>query len=113
VKYSLDKNSKELFKAFLSLKNEVECKKFIRDLLTKAEINEFANRWKVAQMLNQKINYETIAKETGMSSTTIARISKWLYKGMGGYKLMLKRISKKQNNNHHTRLLNGGMIFCL
>jgi TrpR-related protein YerC/YecD len=113
VKYSLDKNSKELFKALLSLKNEDECKKFIRDLLTEAEIREFANRWKVAQMLNQKINYQTIAKETGMSSTTIARICKWLYRGMGGYKFMLKRLSKKQNNDHHTRPLNGGMIFCV
>ena len=76
----------ELYDTVLSLKNERECQKFFRDLLTEAEIKEFANRWKVARMLNEKIQYETIARVTGMSSTTIARISKWLNNGMGGYK---------------------------
>lgn len=97
---NLNKDKKILYNAFLSLKNEDECARFLRDLLTEAEIKEFANRWKVAQMLNKKVDYETIAKKTGMSSTTIARISKWLNNGMGGYKLILKRLSKKQNHSH-------------
>ena len=84
--------TKGLYKALLSLKNEDECKKFLRDLLTEAEIKEFANRWCVAQMLDKKISYEKIEKETGMSSTTIARVQKWLTNGKGGYKLMLKRL---------------------
>jgi len=92
-----DKN--KLYQAILALKNEDECKRFLRDLLTEPEINEFTNRWKVARMLDQKIQYEKIAKNTGMSSTTIARISKWLNNGMGGYKLILKRL-----NNHQASL---------
>ena len=84
-----------LLKAFLYLKNENEAWKFLRDLLTEAEIKEFANRWKVARMLNKKISYEKIAKETGMSSTTIARVNKWLVNGKGGYKLMLNRLRIK------------------
>lgn len=100
----MNKNIIALYKTILSLNNENEAEKFFRDLLTEAEIKEFANRWKVARMLNEKVQYEVIAKETGMSSTTIARISKWLNKGMGGYKLMLKRINIKQNVNHHTPL---------
>lgn len=100
-----DKNIKDLYKAILALKNNKECEKFLRDLLTEAEIKEFANRWKVAQMLEEKVQYEIIAKETGMSSTTIARISKWLNNGMGGYKLMLKRFKNNSNKNHHTPLV--------
>jgi TrpR-related protein YerC/YecD len=92
VNYLFDKDTKELFKAFLLLKNGDECRRFLRDLLTEAEIKEFTNRWKVARMLNKKIQYEIIEKETGMSSTTIARINKWLTNGKGGYQLMLKRI---------------------
>ena len=92
-----NKDTKALYKAVLSLKNESECRKFLRDLLTEAEIKEFANRWKVAQMLDKKIDYKTIEKETKMSSTTIARINKWLKNGMGGYRLMLKRLA-----SHHT-----------
>ena len=81
----------DLYKAILSLKNEDECRRFLRDLLTEAEIKEFTNRWKVAQMLNMRIPYEQIEKETGMSSTTIARVQKWLTKGKGGYKLVLNK----------------------
>lgn len=86
-----NENVSALLKAFLVLKNEKECWKFLRDLLTEPEIKEFTNRWKVARMLDQKIPYEEIEKETGMSSTTIARVNKWLTNGKGGYKLMLKK----------------------
>ena len=86
-----------LLKTFLSLKNENESWKFIRDLLTEPEIKEFANRWRVARMLDRKISYKEIEKETGMSSTTIARVNKWLTKGKGGYRLMLKRLKSKNN----------------
>ena len=96
-----NKDTKALYRALLSLKNEPECKKFLCDLLTEAEIKEFTNRWKVAQMLNKKKDYKTIEKETGMSSTTIARINKWLKNGMGGYRLMLKRLGLNQDKSHH------------
>lgn len=94
MNYLSNDDAKALYKAVLSLKNEEECKKFLRDLLTEKEIKEFTNRWKVARMLDKKISYEQIEKETGMSSTTIARIQKWLTGGMGGYRLVLKRSNK-------------------
>lgn len=100
----IDHKTKNLYNAVLSLRSEKEAQKFFRDLLTEPEIKEFANRWQVAKMLDKKINYEKIAKETGMSSTTIARISKWLNNGMGGYKLMLKRIKDSNKNHAHTTL---------
>jgi TrpR-related protein YerC/YecD len=86
--------TKDLFKSIISLKNTDEAKRFFRDLLTEQELIEFGNRWKAAQMLNQGISYVEIVKETGLSSTTVARISKWLNEGMGGYKLMLKRLHR-------------------
>lgn len=92
MQYKPSHTEKELFKAILSLNTKEECKRFFRDLLTKAELKEFANRWKVAQMLEEKIAYKEIEKQTHMSSTTIARIQKWLTNGMGGYQLILGRI---------------------
>lgn len=89
-----NKDIDTLFGIILSLKNKEECRKFFRDLLTEPEIKEFANRWKVARMLDEKTSYEKIEKATGMSSTTIARVNKWLTNGKGGYKLMLKRLKK-------------------
>lgn len=94
----MNNQHRNLYKAILLLKNEDECKRFLRDLLTEAEIKELANRWRVARMLDKKIPYEEIAKETGMSSTTIARVQKWLVNGKGGYKLVLKRLKSESKN---------------
>lgn len=99
MKYQPTQKEKELFEAILKLETESETKNFLRDLLTEPEIKEFANRWRVAQMLDKKVQYKLIEKETGMSSTTIARIQKWLLSGMGGYKSMLKKVNKSLN--HH------------
>ena len=89
-----DKKVEELIKTILLLKNFSEAKKFLRDLLTESELVEFGNRWKAAKMLSENILYTEVEKETGLSSTTVARVSKWLNKGKGGYKLMVKRTKK-------------------
>lgn len=89
--------TEQLFKSILALRTLREAKRFFRDLLTEREILEFGNRWQAAQMLNQKKSYQRIIEETGLSSTTVARIAKWLNNGMGGYRLMLQRL----NRHHH------------
>jgi TrpR-related protein YerC/YecD len=91
VKIWLNNDTGDLFKTILKLRNATECLNFFRDLLTEKEIITFAMRWKAAKMLYSGFTYEEIEKETGMSSTTIARINRWLEYGEGGYKLMLKR----------------------
>ena len=89
----------ELMKAILLLRNPSEAARFFRDLLTEKELIEFGNRWKAARMLSEKIIYTKIEKETGLSSTTVARVSNWLNKGKGGYKLVLKRINSHKHNS--------------
>ncbi len=81
----------ELYSAILSLKDLREAKSFFRDLLTEGEIREFAERWKVAAMLATKVPYTEIIEETGLSSRTVARVARWVNKGTGGYRLVLKR----------------------
>ena len=88
----INQDTDALFEAILKLKNLDETRRFFRDLLTKKEIMEFGQRWKVARMLVKRIRYTKIAQETGMSSTTIARVHKWLKRGMCGYKLVLERL---------------------
>ncbi len=87
----LNEYSTELFKVILKLENFDEACNFFRDLLTEKEIAEFSQRWRVAKMLHNRIPYHLIEKETGLSSTTIARIHKWLKKGTGGYKEMINK----------------------
>lgn len=88
-----------LFFAILSLKNLVEAKQFFCDLLTKNELKEFSQRWRAAQMLSHGVSYVQISQETGMSSTTIARIQKWLTEGEGGYRLVLDRLHHHAKNS--------------
>ena len=87
-----NKSTDSLFQAILKLQNKNEAQRFFRDLLTEEEIKEFSARWQVAQMLAKKIPYSQIEIQTGMSTTTIARISKWLNNGMNGYKLIIDRL---------------------
>jgi TrpR-related protein YerC/YecD len=93
--------SNDLFKILLQLRNIREVKSFLRDLLTQAEILEFSRRWQAAQMLNQGIPYTQIVEKTGLSSTTVARVQRWLTRGQGGYKLMLRR--KNHHNSTHLK----------
>jgi len=83
-----------LEEAILGLDNTEEIQCFISDLFTDAELKEFRNRWKAAQLLSQEVPYSKIEDATGLSSTTVARVSKWLRTGKGGYKLVLDRLSQ-------------------
>ena len=88
------KENQNLIEALLSLTSKSDVEKFLRDLMTEGEIEAFAKRLKTAEMLLNNVPYSTIEKETGFSSTTVARVSKWLNGGKGGYKLII-------NNLHH------------
>lgn len=78
---------------------------FLRDLLTEKEILEFSRRFEVAKMLEENISYSVIEKKTNMSSTTIARISKFLNWDNAWYKnamTLLQAVSKRHHTGHHS-----------
>lgn len=93
-----NKNTDALIQALLSLKTADQARRFLRDLMTETELIEFGNRWKAARMLSDGKIYTEINRETGLSSRTIARISKWLTNGKGGY---LSLISTSHHHAHH------------
>ena len=80
-----------LYEAILSLEDMGEAKMFFRDLLTDREIEELAERWKAARLLAEGVPYTQIVERTGLSSTTVARVARWVKQGAGGYRLALKR----------------------
>jgi TrpR-related protein YerC/YecD len=90
---------RELVEAILSLQNIDEVERFLRDLMTKQEIDEFSKRFLAAQIKKKKVQYNEIIEKTGLSSATIARISKWLKGPLGGYRLVI-------NNLHHNHSQN-------
>ncbi len=100
---TIDWNTKinqQFVEAILALKNADEARRFLRDLMTEKDIKEFANRLEAARLLSRDVQYEAITESTGLSSTTIARIAKWLNGSLGGYRLIISRLS----NHHHNSL---------
>ena len=96
--------NKRLVQAILALKTNDEARRFLRDLMTKKEIEEFAKRFRAAEMLMEKVPYSIIEKKTGLSSTTIARVAKWLKEGEGGYKIIINRL-----HHHNSTRPRGGL----
>lgn len=88
------KKEKRLVRAFASLRDEKDAAALIRDMLTTAEIEEFANRLEVAILLKKGLPYLEIAGKTGVSTTTVTRVAHWLFKGCGGYQDVLKKLGE-------------------
>ena len=64
----------------------------LEDLFTIREIRESSQRLAVAKMLDAGQSYAEIEKATGASATTIARVSKCLSYGTGGYRAALDKL---------------------
>ncbi|MBQ6624819.1 MAG: DNA-binding transcriptional regulator [Clostridia bacterium] len=89
-----NETTKELCKAFASLKTEEEFKAFLDDICTIKEIMDISQRLTVAKELNKGVSYNEISKKTGASTTTISRVSKCYEYGLGGYKTVIERLEK-------------------
>ncbi|MFN8388689.1 MAG: YerC/YecD family TrpR-related protein [Bdellovibrionota bacterium] len=85
---------RDLIETLAGLKDERQLARFLRDLLTDAELDDIAKRWQAVRLLNNGESYRAIIEQTGLSSTTVARISKWLQTGTGGYRQALKSRAK-------------------
>ena len=62
----------------------------LEDLFTIREIRETSQRLAVARQLASGCSYAEIEQNTGASATTIARVSKCLSYGSGGYAIAFK-----------------------
>ncbi len=83
-----------LCKAFLSIKTEEEAFNFLKDLTTPAELNAMAERWQIAQALNDGLSYREIHVKIGASLTTIGRVARFLKdEHYHGYATLLERLN--------------------
>jgi len=85
-----------LFNAVVSIKNVDECRNFLRDLCTPAELQALVDRWQVVILLEQDLPYRQIHDLTGVSVTTIGRVARFLTEGFGGYQTAFNRTSGKR-----------------
>ena len=89
----------KLYQAVLNLQTLEECEQFFEDLCTIREITDMAQRLEAAVLLDRKVSYQTIAKQVGISTATIGRVSKCLNYGAGGYRLALDRLQEEEEQH--------------
>lgn len=92
--------NEDLFRAVLTLRTVDDCRRFFKDLATPAELKALSERWHVARLLAEgKLSYRQIHDETGVSTTTITRVARFLAQEPNqGYRLVLDR--RKKSRGH-------------
>jgi TrpR-related protein YerC/YecD len=80
-----------LCRALVSLQNAEECRNFLRDLCTPAELQALVDRWQVVEYLESGLTYRRINELTGVSVTTVGRVARFLADGHGGYRIAIQR----------------------
>ena len=79
----------DLLRVLAALDDEDTIFALLEDLFTIREIRETSQRLAVARLLAEGKSYSVIEQLTGASATTIARVSKCLTYGTGGYQSAL------------------------
>ncbi|MGB6318863.1 MAG: YerC/YecD family TrpR-related protein [Litorimonas sp.] len=84
--------SKDLCDALARIDDADAMRDVLVDLCTPAELRALSERWRVARLLDAgEMSYREISAETGVSTTTIGRVSRFLRdEPHGGYRMMLE-----------------------
>ena len=85
-----------LFTSILNLKSKEECYAYFEDLCTIKELQDMAQRLDTAILLDQGMSYQKIAREVGVSTATIGRVSKCLNYGAGGYRTVIDKLNPEE-----------------
>lgn len=82
--------------ALLQIRSPDEARALLADLCTPAEIRTIAERWHVAGLLDEgELTYREIHEATGVSTTTIVRVARFLrQENNGGYRVLLNRLKE-------------------
>lgn len=84
-----------LLKVLAKIDDPDDIFRLLEDLFTVREIRETSQRLEVAAQLDAGNSYAAIEQGTGASATTIARVSKCLNHGPGGYRIALDILEEK------------------
>lgn len=88
----LEKRILRLCEALLAMRTPGEMRALLEDLTTPAELEALADRLRVAEALAAGLPYRDIHDETGVSVTTVTRVSRCVRQGTGGYRRALRRL---------------------
>jgi TrpR-related protein YerC/YecD len=91
----------DLCAALATTPDAAEMAQLLTDLCTPAEIRTLAERWHVARLLDgTDLSYRDIHDATGVSTTTIVRVARFLRtEPHGGYRRAIDRIESAPESN--------------
>jgi len=90
----MEKRKRNLAKAFIALESMEECEALLSDLCTIKEVEDMANRFQIALLLQEGHTFIDVEKATGASSATISRVNRCLKHGKG-YNLIMEKLNLK------------------
>lgn len=101
---------KALCSAIRACKTEEEVANFLRDVGTLSELQAWSERLEVAKQLARALSYRQVAENTGASTTTVTRVSRFIENGEGGYRKFLKANKPSSQKRSPTEQLQDRMV---
>ena len=89
----------DLLTVLVDIRKNDDAYALLEDLFTVREIKDISQRLSVARLLEEGKSYTFIEQKTGASATTIARVSKALNYGAGGYRTALEFLHAREKEN--------------
>lgn len=89
----------KLLKTLINMNSLDDCYSFFEDLCTVKELQDMAQRFETAILLNKGESYSSISKKVGISTATISRVNRCLNYGDGGYKKAIEICEKAVTDN--------------
>jgi len=95
-----DQDVDALTRALLTLQTPQEVRAFLDDLCTPSELRAFAERFRVARLLDEgQSSYRDISEKTGASTTTVTRVARFLREmPHQGYRLVIDRMNETKHD---------------
>ena len=92
--------AQQLCEVLLTPRNADEMARLLADLCTPAEVRTLAERWHVARVLEEgKLSYREIHDATGVSTTTIVRVARFLkQEPHQAYRLAISRLEEDRSD---------------
>lgn len=107
VKPSRDARSlaDDLCCALLTPRDAEEMARLLADLCTPAEVRTLAERWHVARLLQtSELSYRDIHEATGVSTTTIVRVARFLkQEPHQAYRMAMERLERLPDGSASTK----------
>jgi len=94
----------KLFEVLNSIESEEAFHALFLDLCTPSEIEKMEQRLEAAQLLLGGLTYGAIIEKTGISCTTLSRVSRCIQHGAGGYSEILKKLMPKKARKEERQL---------